>query len=116
MHVSLLEDSQACLLTDILLDSVSVTEDVEIPPTFLGSWIKICDAWAPRWNSTAPSSSAKSTFYGPSEVGSISVLWDLMWWLFSGEKLIYIMTSSWSEHLVSEHQVNQADRAINPIS
>ena len=107
MHVSL-EDTQACLLTEICLGFVSVTKGFEIPPTFLGGWMKVCDAWADeraqRWNDTAPSSSANSTYSGQNEAGPIYFLWELMWWLLAGEKFIYTVTGS-----RSDHQVKRAD-------
>lgn len=35
MHVSLLEDNQACLLTEILLGFITATQDFEIPQNSL---------------------------------------------------------------------------------
>lgn len=108
MHISFLENNQACLLTEFFLGFVSVTKDFKIPPTFLGGWIKICDARAderaPCWNSTTPSSSANNMYSGQNEAGGIYFLWELTWWLFAGKKFIYTVTGS-----PSDHQVKWAD-------
>lgn len=73
-------------------------KDFEIPPTFLGGWIKICDARADERvrcrNATATSQSANATSSGQMEAGPIYFLWELTWWLFAGEKFIYTVPGS----------------------